>query len=361
MGVDVNDLLKLLVEKKASDLYIKVARPPILRIAGILTPQEEFEPFNPDDTESLIYQMMNEVQLMKFEENMDLDFSYSLHGVSRFRVNSFRQRGVVGAVIRCVPYDIPTIEQLALPSVLKDLTAKPVGLILVTGPTGSGKSTTLAAMVGYINSLRNCHIITIEDPIEYLHKDDKAVIDQREVEIDTKTFKTALKAAMREDPEVLLMGEMRDLETISTAITAAETGHMVFSTLHTNDAPQTIDRILDVFPIDQQAQVRIQIASVLTAIISQRLLKRADDTGRIAAVEVMINSPFIKELIEKGHISQIHNTISASATYWRMQTLNQSIASLVKYKVVTIEEGLFNTPYPDELKLMIKGTFATET
>ncbi len=353
----MSELLKMLVEGHASDLYLKVARPPIFRISGTLTPTD-LPSLNAEDIMNLIYSMMNQDQIKKFVENLDIDFSYSLPGVARFRVNVFRQRGVIGSIIRVVPYDIPTVEQLGLPPVLKNIVAKPQGLILVTGPTGSGKSTTLAAMVGYINKNRNCHIITIEDPIEFLHRDDKSTIDQRELEVDTKSFREALRRALRQDPDVLLIGEMRDIETISTAVSAAETGHLVLSTLHTNDATQTIDRIIDIFPPSQQTQIRIQLSLTLLGVVSQRLLKRKDGKGRISAVEVMLNSPLIKDLIEKGNTSGIRKVLESSTTYWQMQSLNQAIAKLVNIGLVSIEEALSSTPYPDDLRLSLKGTHA---
>ncbi|MEW6606316.1 MAG: type IV pilus twitching motility protein PilT [bacterium] len=351
------ELLKMLVERHASDLYLKVARPPLIRIAGILTPTD-LPKLGPEDVMNLVYSMMNQEQIKKFVENLDIDFSYSLPGVARFRVNVFKQRGVIGCIIRAVPYDIPTVEQLGLPPVIKNLVAKPQGLILVTGPTGSGKSTTLAAMVGFINKNRNCHIITIEDPIEFLHRDDKSTIDQRELDVDTKSFREALRRALRQDPDVLLIGEMRDIETMSTALSAAETGHLVLSTLHTNDATQTIDRIIDVFPTSQQTQVRIQLSLTLLGVVSQRLLRRKDEKGRIAAVEIMINSPLIKDLIEKGNTSGIRKVIESSTTYWQMQSLNQAIAKVVNIGLVTIEEALSATPYPDDLRLGLKGAHA---
>ncbi|MEW6619943.1 MAG: type IV pilus twitching motility protein PilT [bacterium] len=351
------ELLKMLVERHASDLYLKVARPPLIRIAGILTPTD-LPKLGPEDVMNLVYSMMNQEQIKKFVENLDIDFSYSLPGVARFRVNVFKQRGVIGCIIRAVPYEIPTVEQLGLPPVIKNLVAKPQGLILVTGPTGSGKSTTLAAMVGFVNKNRNCHIITIEDPIEFLHRDDKSTIDQRELDVDTKSFREALRRALRQDPDVLLIGEMRDIETMSTALSAAETGHLVLSTLHTNDATQTIDRIIDVFPTSQQTQVRIQLSLTLLGVVSQRLLRRKDEKGRIAAVEIMINSPLIKDLIEKGNTSGIRKVIESSTTYWQMQSLNQAIAKVVNIGLVTIEEALSATPYPDDLRLGLKGAHA---
>ncbi|MDI6735251.1 MAG: type IV pilus twitching motility protein PilT [bacterium] len=348
------ELLKMLADQHASDLYLKVARPPIFRIAGTLT-ASDLPKLSAEEVMNLVNSMMNQDQIKKFVENLDIDFSYSLPGVARFRVNAFRQRGVIGCIIRAVPYDIPTVDQLGLPPVLNVLCQKTQGLVLVTGPTGSGKSTTLAALVGYINKNRNCHIITIEDPIEFLHRDEKSTIDQRELEVDTKSFREALRRALRQDPDVLLIGEMRDMETISTALSAAETGHLVFSTLHTNDATQTIDRIIDIYPPAQQTQIRIQLSLILLGVVSQRLLKRKDGKGRISAVEVMINSPLIKDLIEKGNTSGLRKVIESSTTYWQMQSLNQAIARVVNVGLVNIEEALSATPYPDDLRLALKG------
>ncbi|OIP40961.1 type IV pili twitching motility protein PilT [Candidatus Desantisbacteria bacterium CG2_30_40_21] len=354
--MEIGELLNLLVTKKASDLYLKVARPPILRIAGTLT-QLDLPRLSPGDVKNLIYSMMNEDQIKKFEESYDADFSYSLRGVARFRANAFKQRGVQGAVIRMVPYEIPAIGTLGLPPAVEELTTRPQGLILVTGPTGSGKSTTLAALIGQINSTKNCHIITVEDPIEFLHRDNMSTIEQREIEVDTKSFREALRRALRQDPDVILIGEMRDLETVATAISAAETGHLVLSTLHTNDATQTVDRIIDIFPSSQQQQVRIQLSMTLVGVVSQRLLKRADGTGRVAAVEIMINNPLIKDIIEKGNTSGIRKIIETSGTYWKMQTLTQSVAQLINNKAITMEEGLAAVPNADELRLALKGTY----
>ncbi|MBI4778734.1 type IV pilus twitching motility protein PilT [Candidatus Desantisbacteria bacterium] len=354
--MEIGELLNLLVDKRASDLYLKVARPPILRIAGTLT-QLDMPRLSPDDVKNLIYSMMNDDQIKKFEEAYDADFSYSLRGVARFRVNAFKQRGVQGAVIRMVPYEIPAIGSLGLPPVIEELATKPQGLVLVTGPTGSGKSTTLASIVGHINATRNCHIITIEDPIEFLHRDNMAAIEQREIEVDTKSFREALRRALRQDPDVLLIGEMRDLETVATAISAAETGHLVLSTLHTNDATQTVDRIIDIFPSNQQQQVRIQLSMTLVGVVSQRLLKRIDGNGRVAAVEVMINNPLIKDIIEKGNTSGIRKVIESSGTYWKMQTLTQAVAQLINSGAIAMEEGLSAVPNADELRLALKGTY----
>lgn len=354
--MEIGELLKILVDRHASDLYIKVARPPILRIAGTLT-QLDVPRLSPEEVKNLIYSMMNDDQIKKFEESYDADFSYSLRGIARFRVNTFKQRGVPGAVIRMVPYEIPAIGTLGLPSVIEELATKSQGLVLVTGPTGSGKSTTLAALVGHINATRNCHIITVEDPIEFLHRDNVSTIEQREIEVDTKSFREALRRALRQDPDVILIGEMRDMETVATAISAAETGHLVLSTLHTNDATQTVDRIIDTFPPTQQQQIRIQLSMTLVGVVSQRLLKRADGMGRVAAVEILLNNPLIKDLIEKGQTSGLKKIIETSGTYWKMQSLTQSVAQLINSKAITMEEGLSAVPNADELKLALKGTY----
>lgn len=353
----LDELLQMLVERRASDLHLKVGRPPLLRIAGKIVPTE-LERLTPDDTKNLIYPIMNTYQIQKFEENWEIDFSYGLQELARFRVNIFFQRGVVGAVLRMIPYNIPTLDELGLPAILKDLSLKGQGLILVTGPTGCGKSTTLAAMINHVNANRECHIITIEDPIEFVYKDNRSEINQRELGLDTKSFSEALRHILRQDPDVILLGEMRDIETISTAVTAAETGHLVFSTLHTNDATQSVDRIIDSFPSHQQQQIRMQLSLSLQGIISQKLVRRADGKGRCSAVEVLINSPTIKKMIEEGNTSQIHKAIESSVTYYRMQTLNQALVKLVEGKVITLEEALRSTNNPDELKLNLKGIYS---
>jgi twitching motility protein PilT len=355
--MNIDFLLKIAGERKASDLHLKVGRPPLLRIFGRIVPTE-FEKITPEMIKELVYPIMNSYQIQKFEEEWEIDFSYSLKDIARFRVNLFYQKGTIGAVFRMIPYKIPEIDELSLPPVLKDLSLKPQGLILVTGPTGCGKTTTLAAMINYINQIRECHIMTIEDPIEFVYRDNRAEINQREIGADTKSFASALKHVLRQDPDVILVGEMRDLETISTVITAAETGHLVFSTLHTNDAKQTIDRIIDSFPAHQQQQVRLQLASTLVAVISQRLVRRSDGNGRIAAIEVMINSPTIKKLIEEGNTSGINKAIESSVTYYRMQSLNQSLVKLVQDGIITEEEALSVTPNPDEFRLNLKGIFS---
>ena len=319
------EFLRLAQEKRASDLHISVGAAPVYRINGELIP--EGTPLRPADTEQMARQLMNEGQWKHFEEHGELDFSYSLPGVSRYRINAYRQRGCVSLAARLVPNAVPAFSDLGLPEVLRTFTDKPYGLVLVTGPTGSGKSTTLAALIDHINKTRRRHIITLEDPIEYLHKHQMSVIDQREIGLDTKGFAPALRAALRQDPDVILVGEMRDLETISTAITASETGHLVFATLHTSDAVQTIDRVIDVFPTGQQSQIRVQLAAVLQGIVSQRLYKTASGDGRTAAFEILVNTPAIANLIrsEKGH--QIRSVMQTGRAFG-MQTMEMHVKEL---------------------------------
>ncbi|HIE53021.1 MAG TPA: type IV pilus twitching motility protein PilT [Armatimonadetes bacterium] len=355
--LNIDDVLKLLLERHGSDVHFKAGRPPLFRIGGKIVPTE-LESLTAEDTKQLAYSIMTSHQIELFEQQRALDFSYNFGRLARFRVNVFQQRGVVGMVMRAVPWKIPTIEQLKLPPVLKDIASKTQGLVLVTGPTGSGKSTTLAAMIDYINATRQAHVITIEDPIEFVYQDKKCVINQREIGLDTDSFATALRYVLRQDPDVILIGEMRDLETIRTAVTAAETGHLVFSTLHTNDATQTVDRIIDSFPAEQQQQVRVQLSMCLLAVISQRLVRLANGNGRIAAVEVMINSPTIKKYIEEGNTGAIHKAIEQSVTYYRMQTLNQSLVALAKRGYVTYEDALAASPDPDEFKRNFRGIYS---
>lgn len=328
-------ILKAGFEIGTSDVHLTVGVPPVMRLNGELKYYGK-EALKPSDTEEMAKVLIPPDKWDIFKENGELDFSYSIPGVSRFRVNAYHQRACVSLAIRVVPTEIPTLEKLNLPESLKAIAWKPQGLVLVTGPTGSGKSTTLAAMIDYINKHLKRHIITLEDPIEYLHKHGLSIIDQREVGFDTKNFSNGLRACLRQDPDIILVGEMRDLETISTAITAAETGHLVFGTLHTTDAPTTIDRIIDVFPPSQQPQVRIQIASVLGAIISQRLFPTKDRSRRVAAIEIMINNPAIKNLIRNEKIHQIHSTMQTSKAIG-MQTLEMSIRELLDSDLVDYE------------------------
>ncbi|WP_163150267.1 type IV pilus twitching motility protein PilT [Anoxybacillus sp. MB8] len=335
MKQKVDTMLRTAFELKASDIHLTVGIPPIFRINGDLKRYGQYV-LSPTDTEQMAKAIVPEKMWSYFEENGELDLSYSLAGVSRFRVNVFKQRGCISLAIRIVPTKIPTLDELQLPDVLKKMVTKPQGLILVTGPTGSGKSTTLAAMIDYMNKTMRKHIITLEDPIEYVHKHGGCVIDQREVGTDTNNFANGLRAALRQDPDVILVGEMRDLETIQTAITAAETGHLVFGTLHTSSAPATIDRIIDVFQPEQQAQIRIQLATVLVAIISQRLFPRAQKNGRIAATEILINNAAVANLIRNGKIHQIPSVMQTNRALG-MHTLEASIKELVQQGLIAKE------------------------
>lgn len=342
----IDDLLKELVSREGSDLHLRVGEPPVFRIHGKLV-RTDYPVI--ERTEDYIYPILNEERRERFERFMELDLSYEIEGVARFRVNCFRQRGNMGAVLRAIPMRIKTIDELMLPAVTKDICMRPRGLCLVTGPTGSGKSTTLAAMVDHINRNRRCHIITIEDPIEFVHEDKLSEVNQREIEIDTQSFAAALKHVMRQNPDVILVGEMRDLETISLAITAAETGHLVFATLHTTDAPQTIDRVIDVFPPEQQNQVRMQLAVTILAVISQTLIPRQDTTGRIAAFEVMVATPAIRTLIREGKTHQIYSDIQAGGEHG-MISLDQFLISLLRRRVISYEDALSRSSNPRDFE-----------
>ncbi len=335
MKQKVDAMLRAAFELKASDIHLTVGIPPIFRINGDLKRYGQ-DVLSPTDTEQMAKAIVPEHMWTRFETDGELDLSYSLSGVSRFRVNVFKQRGCISLAIRIVPTKIPTLDELQLPDVLKKMVAKPQGLILVTGPTGSGKSTTLAAMIDYMNKTMRKHIITLEDPIEYVHKHDSCIIDQREVGTDTSSFANGLRAALRQDPDVILVGEMRDLETIQTAVTAAETGHLVFGTLHTSSAPATIDRIIDVFQPEQQAQIRIQLATVLVSIISQRLFPRVQNNGRIAATEILINNAAVANLIRNGKIHQIPSVMQTNRALG-MHTLEANIKELVQQGLIARE------------------------
>lgn len=330
--MEINEILYQAVQAGASDVHITVASPPIMRVNGQLIRMSDTR-LMPDDTINLIQKMLSPKQIDEFEERGELDFSYSNPGLGRFRVNIYKQRGSYCMALRVVALSIPSMESLKLPPVIKELANKQRGLILVTGPTGSGKSTTLASMIDYMNKNKNEHIMTIEDPIEYLHKHDKSVVNQREIGNDSMSFSNALRAALRQDPDVILVGEMRDLETISTAITAAETGHLVLSTLHTIGAAKTVDRIIDVFPPHQQQQIRIQLASVIEAVISQQIMPRSDETGRIAAFEVMIANSAIRNLIREGKTHQIQTVIQTGMNQG-MQTMDYSLIELYKRRII---------------------------
>lgn len=330
--MEILELLRIATEAGASDVHITVASPPIMRVNGKLIRMNDAR-LMPEDTHRIIREMLTDAQRIEFEKRGELDFSYSYPSLGRFRVNIYKQRGSASMALRVVALTIPTMEELKLPAVLKDLAAKQRGLILVTGPTGSGKSTTLASMIDFMNHTRNEHIMTIEDPIEYLHKHDLSIINQREIGNDSHSFANALRAALRQDPDVIQVGEMRDLETISTAITAAETGHLVLSTLHTIGAAKTVDRIIDVFPPHQQQQIRIQLASVLEAVISQQILPKVDGTGRVAAFEIMIANTAIRNLIREGKTHQMQTVIQTGSNQG-MQTMDASLLDLYRKRII---------------------------
>jgi twitching motility protein PilT len=356
MAINIDDLLRRAVDKRASDLHLKVGNHPYLRVDGTLHALNDIPRVTPEEMLSMAFSMMTNRQKQKFKETAELDMAYGVAGLGRFRVNVFQQRGNVGMVLRVIPTKIRTIEELELPRILSQICEEQRGLVLCTGTTGSGKSTTLAAMVDRINSLRAEHIITIEDPIEYLHRDKKGFINQREVEVDTSSFSTALRAALRQDPDVVLVGEMRDLETISTALLAAETGHMVFSTLHTLDATETIQRIIAVFPPPEQKQIRLQLASTLKAVISQRLVRRGDGEGRVPAVEVMVATGYIRDcIINPDKTRLIRDAIAAGTSQYGMQTFDQSLFDLYSRSLITLEEALLRASNPDDFRLRVQG------
>jgi twitching motility protein PilT len=356
----VNDLLKIAVEHGASDLHLKVGSYPMMRIRGTLHPATEEKKLDHDDVIAMSAAIMSTTQRQKFKETQEVDLAYSVAGLGRFRCNIFQQRGTVGMVLRVIPMQIRTIAELGLPPVLKKIADEERGLVLVTGTTGSGKSTTLAAMIDHINKTRSAHVMTVEDPIEFLHRDNRCMVNQREVSVDTRSFAHALRSALRQDPDVILVGEMRDFETIETGLLAAETGHLVFSTLHTLDATETINRIIAVFPPHQQKQIRLQLASVLKAVISQRLMPRADGNGRAPAVEAMISTPFIRDcIVDKDKTHLIPGAIAAGTSQYGMQTFDQSIFSLFEQGLVSYEEALRWASNVDEFKLKVQGISTT--
>lgn len=350
----VNELLAKLVELGGSDLHLTAAIQPCIRVDGHLRPLADYPVLNGSETRRLIFGILTQRQREKFEETLELDTSHAVPGVGRFRVNVFLQRDSVGAVMRAIPYEVVPLKQLGLPEAVEGLAHLPRGLVLVTGPTGSGKSTTLASLVDIINSTRGVHIMTVEDPIEFLHSHKMAVINQREVGEDTTSFAQALKHVLRQDPDVILVGEMRDLDTISTALTAAETGHLVFATLHTQDAPQSVDRVIDVFPAHQQQQVRVQLASALQGIVTQQLLPMALGRGRVVAAEVLIATPAVRNLIREGKTHQIYSAMQAGGKYG-MQTMDMSLAALIKQGAVTLDAARERCANPEDLKRLVSS------
>ncbi len=354
--MNIDDLLRVVVERDASDLHLKVSSPPVLRIYGALVPYDGSSRLTPEDTREALEHITTEEQREYFARELELDFAYSIPGLARFRVNAALQRGTVSLVFRQVNWRIPTLEELGLPEVCKVLALKPDGLVLVTGPTGCGKSTTLAAMLDYLNERETRRVVTIEDPIEYLFKDKKCFITQRELGADTRSFSAALKRVLRQDPDVILVGEMRDLETIATALTAAETGHLVLATLHTPSAPGALDRIIDVFPPYQQNQIRAQLSTTLQAALYQALLPRADGNGRVPAVEVMIATTAIRNLIREGKTFQMPNVIQTGSQYG-MQTLNQALRDLCQRGLINPEDAFRKSDNPEELREWIEDRF----
>ena len=352
----IEELLEILVKNGGSDLHISNALPPVMRIDGVLT-RYDSDPLTPDEVETLLFPMLSNEQRRRLEQDWELDFSYGVEGIGRFRVNFYRDKGCYAGAFRTIRSEAPRLEELGLPEVVRKISEKPRGLVLVTGPTGSGKSTTLAAMIDYINRTRAEHILTIEDPVEFVHKSKKSIIHQRELGADTRSFANALRAALREDPDIILVGEMRDFETIALALTAAETGHLVFGTLHTSSAAQTIDRIIDVFPEGQQQQIRVQLANSLVAVFSQTLLQRLqpDGTkkGRIMAQEIMLVNGAVANLIREAKTAQIYSTIQTNQGIG-METLEMSLAKLYKQKLVTLEDAMSRSSRPEELKRQIQ-------
>ena len=358
--MEINDILKAGVQHGASDVHLKVGLPAVFRINGRLVPLKSPQPMRSDDLRAITASILSGEQMERFEKNHEIDCAYGVPGLGRFRVNIFMQRGTLGVVFRVIPVGVLSFKDLHLPPVMEKIGMENRGLVLCTGTTGSGKSTTLASLVEFMNNNRSCHIITIEDPIEFLLRDKKSIINQRELGVDTETFVGALKSALRQDPDVILVGEMRDFETIETAIMAAETGHLVLSTLHTLDAAETINRIIGVFPPFQQKQIRIQLASILKAVISQRLVPRADGKGRVPAVEILLNTARVKEYIEdKDRTRKIREAIAQGYVSYSMQTFDQSLMALLKENLITLDEAMRQASNPDDFALRVRGISST--
>jgi twitching motility protein PilT len=358
--MDLNQILVEAVSEGASDVHIKEGVPPIFRVNGILKHSTKFKSFDHNDLSKMAFGLMNDWQKERFIKNREVDMGYEVYGMGRFRINLFQQRGKLRIALRIVPFQIKSLEELHLPPTIVNIALEQRGLILVTGTTGSGKSTTLASMIDIVNNQRNCHIITIEDPIEFVHEDKKSIVDQREIGSDTSTFSSALRVALRQDPDVILVGEMRDFETIETALTAAETGHLVMSTLHTLNATETITRIISVFPPYHQKQVRLQLSGVLKGVISQRLVPRADGNGRVPAVEILISTARVREcIIEKDKTNEINDAIAKGVTSYGMQSFDQSLMFLMQERLITFEEALKHCTNPDDFALRVKGILAT--
>ncbi len=351
--MEIDELLKLMVDKGASDLHLRVPSPPVLRIDGEIVPQEDLPPVTAEDLEAALEHVTTPEQKSLFLEDKELDCAYSVSGLARFRVSALQQRGTVSLAFRMVPFEVLSIDELGLPQICKEVVLKPRGLILVTGPTGSGKSTTMAAMIRHLNENKGCNVITIEDPIEYMHRNVKCIIAQRDLGDDTKSFDIALVHALRHDPDVIMIGEMRDLETISTALRAAETGHLVMGTLHTTDAAQTVDRIIDIFPPSQQPQIRLQLSQLLVVVLSQALLPKSEGKGRVGAFEIMIANSAVRNLIREGKTFDLPNMMQIGAKDG-MQTLNQALADLVRRRAVSQEEALIKSSNPEGLKKVLQ-------
>jgi twitching motility protein PilT len=358
--VELNEILLEALTKGASDVHVKIGQPPIVRIDGQLKAMEGSKPYNYNEVNQMALGIMNEWQKERFLREKEVDMGYEIHGLGRFRVNIYQQRGKIRIALRIVPYQIKGLQELNLPNVIDKISMENRGLILVTGTTGSGKSTTLASMIDIINSRKTCHVLTIEDPIEFVHDDKRAIVDQREVGSDTGTFANALRSALRQDPDVILIGEMRDFETIETALTAAETGHLVMSTLHTIDAKETVTRIISTFPPYHQRQVRMQLAGVIKGIVSQRLVPKADGVGRVPAVEILVSTARIREcIIEKEKTAEIQDAIAKGYTSYGMQTFDQSLMALLKRGLISYDEALRQSTNPDDFALRVKGILAT--